>query len=150
MEQLYITFFPQFLPDWELVKFIQTSKLGRKQSSSQLYARIPLDYPSEQAAYYGHLEVLKYLRSRNPTRPLNKWVCGYAAKNGHLKTLKWAQENGFPWDVKTWYVRDERIPKRIYSRKDGSIYFMSGGRRRSLKDQRIYGKWPGALRFLPK
>ena len=150
MNQLYITFLPQFLPDWELVKFIQTSKLGRKQSSPQLYARIPLDYSCEQAAYYGHLEVLKYLRSRNPTRPWNKWVCGYAAKNGHLKTLKWAQENGCPWDEKGWYVRDGRIPKRIYSRKDGSIYFMAGGKRKSIKEQRIYDRSPGWLRFLPK
>ena len=146
MEHLYITFLPKFLPDFDLVNFIKTSKLGMKQVP-QLYSRIPHDYPCEQAAYYGYLEVLKYLRSRNPTRPWNKWVCGYAAKNGHLKTLKWAQENGCSWDVKDWYVRDAYKPKRIYSRKNGSLYFMTNGKRTSLKGQRLYDRNPGWLRF---
>jgi hypothetical protein len=142
MEHLYNTFIPQFLPDRDLVQFTQTSKLGRKQVP-QLYSRIPHDYPCEQAAYHGHLEVLKCLRSRNPSRPWNKWVCAYAANNGHLGTFRWARENGCPWDEKAWYVQHMSKPKRIYSRKDGSIYFLNNGRRKSIKGQRLRDRWPG-------
>ena len=42
----------------------------------------------------GHLEVLKYARENGC--PWDETTCAAAAKNGHLETLKWARENGAP------------------------------------------------------
>jgi len=48
------------------------------------------------AAEGGHLEVLKWARENGC--PWDKQTCAYAAKGGHLEVLKWARENGCPWD----------------------------------------------------
>src|SRR3982751_5585264 len=51
----------------------------------------------ENAAYGGHLEVLKWLRENGA--PWNEAVCSSAAKRGHLEVLKWLRGNDAPWDV---------------------------------------------------
>jgi hypothetical protein len=33
--------------------------------------------------------------------PWDKWTCSHAAKGGHLEVLKWARENGCPWEART-------------------------------------------------
>ena len=48
------------------------------------------------AAVNGHLEILKWARENGC--PWDKCTCTYAASNGHLEVLKWARENGCPWD----------------------------------------------------
>ena len=51
------------------------------------------------AAKFGRLSVLKNLLQRGH---LNKAVvCKNAAEGGHLETLQWARETGFPWDEET-------------------------------------------------
>jgi len=51
------------------------------------------------AAYYGHLECLKYAHENGC--PWDKYTCEYAAYNGHLECLKYAHENGCPWGADT-------------------------------------------------
>ena len=48
------------------------------------------------AAKNGHLEILKYAHENGC--PWNEWTCEMAAKYGHLDCLKYAHENGCPWD----------------------------------------------------
>ena len=43
----------------------------------------------------GHLEADVGARER---LPVDAETCAYAARGGHLKVLKWARENGCPWD----------------------------------------------------
>ncbi|CAB9529890.1 ankyrin repeat protein [Seminavis robusta] len=43
--------------------------------------------------------MLQWLREQGC--PLNESVCSFAAKNGHLETLKWARANGCPWSSST-------------------------------------------------
>ncbi len=53
----------------------------------------------EQAALYGHLEVLKWARANGC-----EWdalTCASAAHGGHLEVLKWARANGCEWDALT-------------------------------------------------
>ena len=52
------------------------------------------------AARVGDLEGLKALR-RAENFPWGVSTCGFAALGGHLEVLKWARENGCPWDEKT-------------------------------------------------
>jgi len=44
----------------------------------------------------GHLEVLKWARENGC--PWDEDTCAGAAEGGHLEVLKWARENGCPWD----------------------------------------------------
>jgi ankyrin repeat protein len=46
------------------------------------------------AALYGRLECLKYARENGC--PWNALTCHYAAQNGHIECLKYARENGCP------------------------------------------------------
>ena len=48
------------------------------------------------AAEGGHLECLKYAHENGC--PWDEWTCSMAAFNGHLECLKYAHENGCPWD----------------------------------------------------
>lgn len=48
------------------------------------------------AAAGGHLEVLKWARSKNFY--WDSWTCILAALGGHLEVLKWARSNGCSWD----------------------------------------------------
>ena len=31
----------------------------------------------------------------------DRLTCAHAARGGHLEVLKWARDNGCPWDVRT-------------------------------------------------
>ena len=53
----------------------------------------------EIAAEYGHLEVLKWARQNGC--PWDEMTCSFAADGGYLEVLKWARENGCPWDEMT-------------------------------------------------
>ena len=51
----------------------------------------------------GDLECLKYLHSPPSGEPCqwNNWTPAYAARGGHLRSLKYLHENGCPWDSTT-------------------------------------------------
>ena len=53
----------------------------------------------EDAAEHGHLDVLKWARDNGC--PWDEKTCYRAAKHGHLEVLKWARENGCPWNEGT-------------------------------------------------
>jgi len=59
-----------------------------------------------EAAEKGHLEMLKWARENGC--PWDECTCSGAAGNGHLEVLKWARENGCPWDVLTWIYAASR------------------------------------------
>jgi hypothetical protein len=46
------------------------------------------------AALGGHLEVLKWARENGC--PWDELTCAWAAKSGHIEVLKWARANGCP------------------------------------------------------
>jgi hypothetical protein len=47
------------------------------------------------AAANGHLEVLKYAHENGC--PWNQTMCSEAARNGQLEVLKYGHEDGCPW-----------------------------------------------------
>jgi hypothetical protein len=51
------------------------------------------------AAFGGYFEILKWARENGC--PWDEWTCSYAAKGGHFEILKWLRENGCEWDVNT-------------------------------------------------
>jgi len=51
---------------------------------------------SENAAWNGYVEVLKYLHEHGC--PWNEICCYYASKFGHLHILKYLYDNGCRWD----------------------------------------------------
>ena len=55
--------------------------------------------PWDEAAKGGHLEVLKWARENGC--PWDVGTCACAAEGGHLEVLKWARENGCPWNEGT-------------------------------------------------
>lgn len=59
------------------------------------------DYCSS-VAMVGRLDILKWARENGC--PWNEKRCCYkAARNGHLNVLQWATENNYQWDLKTSY-----------------------------------------------
>ena len=50
----------------------------------------------QEAATYGRLECLKYAHDNGC--PWNESTCTYAAVNRHLECLKYARDNGCPWN----------------------------------------------------
>jgi hypothetical protein len=50
----------------------------------------------EVAAKNGRLKILQWARENGC--PWNEVTCCYAAAHGHLEFLQWARENGCPWD----------------------------------------------------
>lgn len=98
MNQLYITFLPQFLPDWELVKFIQTSKLGEKHKH-HIYSRLPSDYSWKRAIRDCNWEVFNWMRSRDPR--IEKLACSYVAFAGNMTALEKLKSLGCSWDAET-------------------------------------------------
>ena len=54
------------------------------------------EWGCEYAARGGHLKVLKWARDNGC--PWDEWTCNNAAWGGHLKVLKWLIEKGCPWD----------------------------------------------------
>jgi len=61
------------------------------------------------AAEGGHLEVLKWARENGC--PWDERTCANAAEGGHLEVLKWARENGCPWDEGRARTRRGRPPR---------------------------------------
>ena len=57
-------------------------------------------YCCEQAAGYGYLHILQWLRAQSPPWLWSTWTCRNAAMNGHLHILQWlrAQVPPCPWD----------------------------------------------------
>ncbi|KAJ1405664.1 hypothetical protein B484DRAFT_457028 [Ochromonadaceae sp. CCMP2298] len=55
------------------------------------------------AAYGGHLPVLRWLRAQDPPSPWGEEACTYATEGGHLHVLQWmrAQDPPCPWDQET-------------------------------------------------
>ena len=41
--------------------------------------------------------------------PWDELTCEWAASNGHLDVLKYAHENGCPWDGVTWVTAAESV-----------------------------------------
>jgi hypothetical protein len=56
-----------------------------------------------EAAYGGHLDILKYAHEHDC-----EWenTCRHAAYGGHLDILRYAHENGCPWDEDTCRYAD--------------------------------------------
>lgn len=54
---------------------------------------------TEIAAKEGHLEMLKWAREEGC--PWDQNTCRCAAERGHLEVLRWAKEQGCPWDKST-------------------------------------------------
>lgn len=51
------------------------------------------------AAYHAYLEALKW--ARNNGFPWDENTCQSAADKGHLEILEWARKNNCPWDENT-------------------------------------------------
>ena len=60
----------------------------------------------EQMARKGNLELLKYAHENGC--PWDKDTCSEAAYHGHLECLKYAHENGCPWDESTCSAAAEK------------------------------------------
>jgi hypothetical protein len=52
-----------------------------------------------KAAKKGHLSILKWARENGC--PWDEDTCSFAAEKGHLEVLQWAHANGCPWDEDT-------------------------------------------------
>jgi hypothetical protein len=52
-----------------------------------------------EACKRGHVSTLKWARENGC--PWDSDICSNAAENGHLNCLQWARENGCPWDSDT-------------------------------------------------
>ncbi len=57
------------------------------------------------AAKNGHLQVIKWCRSRGMQWP--EYICSKAAISGQLDILKWCRSNGAPW--KEWICLDAAV-----------------------------------------
>lgn len=64
------------------------------------------------AAYGGHLGVLKWLRQQSC--PWDESTCIGAATTGGLEALKWARAHGCPWDEWTTYWARARRDDAMY------------------------------------
>ena len=49
--------------------------------------------------------------------PWDEETCAAAAERGHLEVLRWARQNGCPWDENTWYRAQSNC--NPYLRKHG-------------------------------
>ena len=65
------------------------------------------EYTCKNAAKNGHLEVLKWARENGC--PWDWRTCTYAALNGHLEVLKWARENGCLWIREHLYMQQKMV-----------------------------------------
>ena len=45
-------------------------------------------------------------------------TCAYAAEGGHLEVLKWARENGCPWDEYTCELQKVDIQKYLNGQRE--------------------------------
>jgi len=64
--------------------------------------------------------VLKWARENGC--PWDETTCAFAAEGGHLETLKWARENGCPWNKFTCEKAVERgnLEVLIWARANGA------------------------------
>lgn len=53
---------------------------------------------SIDAARYGHINILEWLRDNDTENLKTENTTGAAAEGGHLDVLIWLLENGWPWD----------------------------------------------------
>jgi hypothetical protein len=71
------------------------------------------------AALNGHLDGLQWARA-----PWDIWTCAKAAEGGHrhLDVLKWARENGAPWDENTCInaVRNKHNKLLLWAKNNGA------------------------------
>ena len=58
-----------------------------------------VEHKCNELAERGALRMLKWARENGC--PWNEWTCSGAAENGHLEVLKYLHENGCPWDSET-------------------------------------------------
>lgn len=75
-------------------------------------AEVTIDTIMGQAIYGNRLHILDYLASKHDLRPfLNTETSGEAAKYGHLHTLQWLRRHQCPWDINTTLqaVRHNRV-----------------------------------------
>jgi len=91
--------------DWE--KYIKSHKSHIKEavrtisllSFSLSKLSLPKSRVCQNAAIGGHLSALRWARENGC--PWDEMTCAYAAEEGHLDILKWARKNGCPWDEET-------------------------------------------------
>ena len=50
------------------------------------------------AAINGHIEIIEWLKSLDPQCPWDDQIMSVAAANGQIETLKWLRSQGYPWD----------------------------------------------------
>ena len=76
---------------------------------------------SNWAARGGQLEVLQWMRAQDPPCPWNSRVCFDAASEGHLDVLRWARSQGCPWDEKVprAAARNGHLEVLRYARSQG-------------------------------
>ena len=55
----------------------------------------------EKAAEDGFLDIVKWLRSTNPTCKWDETTSAKAAENGHFDIVEYCHENGCKWDSQT-------------------------------------------------
>ncbi len=80
----------------------------------------------EDAARDGHLEVLKWARQEGA--PWDALTCAWAAKGGHLEVLKWARQEGAPWDQYTcaWAAKRGHLEVLKWARQEGAPWERRG------------------------
>ena len=96
-------------------------------------------YICSVAAGYGHLELLKWARQNGC--PWNGGPCTTAAFGGHLEVLKWARENGCPWGELTC----------AQAAKGGHLEVLKWARQNGCPWDRMtcaYAAWGGHLEVL--
>ena len=95
------------------------------QSGLPLYAEIHepwhIDtlYCTSEAAENGHLDCLKYAHENGC--PWDRRTTYYSAENGHLDCLKYAHENRCPWDRRTtsWAAINDNLDCLKYAHENG-------------------------------
>ena len=94
-----------------MTKSKQKTKLLLDEAARRGYLRIFTDHATGEskrlwdaetlltAVGGGDLDLLKFLRSKDPPCPWHEWTCYWAAEEGHLEVLKWSrsQDPPCPW-----------------------------------------------------
>ncbi len=66
---------------------------------AQTAGLVPGEWPTDEAARRGSLDILKWLASNGCSCSVR--TCARAASGGHLGVLKWLRANGCAWDADT-------------------------------------------------
>ena len=101
MNNIFIQFLPQFLPNLDLVHFVQVST-EFNHIKHQLYSKIPTTYTCYDASEDGHLQVLKWIM-REKEYSMDEYIWERAATGGHLEVLEWLRTQTSPsqWCLRT-------------------------------------------------